>query len=350
MKEDISDKQLLAAYSEAAARDIATKPNPDKAWENIQKRIAKGEMELEEPRSRLHIAIPLWIAAAVAVAFFTFMVLRLPQAEESTNESPLAFVARTTNEHVIVGESASPDQPLDSNAIIRKGIRMSAKEADFRYVKSDDVTSTTVTIPRGKLYKVMLSDSSEVWLNADSRLTFPSHFVGNKREVILEGEAYFKVVRNVNAPFIVRCGNIETHVLGTEFNIRNYNNTPEVALVTGKVSVCLDDGNKVVLSPGEAALVCNNDIQTRTIDTDFYRRWKEGLFYFDNATLLDVVCEIGRWYNIDVEIADAELNDYRLHFAADRNDSLSQIIADLNFLSYLHITKNGKKITIHKKK
>ena len=207
----------------------------------------------------------------------------------------------------------------------------------------------TVIIPRGKLYKITLSDGSEVWLNADSRLTFPSHFVGDKRMVSLEGEAYFKVAKDPRHPFIVKCGEIETMVLGTEFNIRSYNNQPEVALISGSVAVKDSRDHTFTLTPGQAVTLFDEGFQAREIDTEYYKKWREGMFYFEEASLLEVMCEIGRWYNVNINIVDPELNDYKLHFAADREESISQIIQYLACLSYLDISKKGNLITIRKK-
>ena len=167
--------------------------------------------------------------------------------------------------------------------------------------------------------------------------------------VSLEGEAYFKVAKDPRHPFIVKCGEIETMVLGTEFNIRSYNNQPEVALISGSVAVKDSRDHTFTLTPGQTVTLFDEGFQAREIDTEYYKKWREGMFYFEEASLLEVMCEIGRWYNVNINIVDPELNDYKLHFAADREESISQIIQYLACLSYLDISKKGNLITIRKK-
>src|SRR5699024_158019 len=105
----------------------------------------------------------------------------------------------------------------------------------------------TLATPRGGEYSLILPDGTKVWLNADSRLVYPSFFTGNTRNVQLEGEAYFDVKRDAGRPFIVRLPSSrleegersEIKVLGTEFNVQAYKDEPNITttLVKGKVQI-----------------------------------------------------------------------------------------------------------------
>ena len=181
----------------------------------------------------------------------------------------------------------------------------------------------------------MLSDGTVVLLNADSKITFPTRFTGNKRTVKLVGEAYFKVSKNKHRPFIVETGNLYTKVLGTEFNLKAYPHSD--------VNVTLIKGSVAVNAEGK-------DIEVTTVDTEGYIQWKDGYFYFDNVPLIDVVRDLGRWYNVNIEIRNNSLMSYRLHFIASRKASIKEFVDNLNEFNYLHVVHKDNKLIIDRKK
>lgn len=101
----------------------------------------------------------------------------------------------------------------------------------------------TLFIPRGGEYQITLADGTKVWMNSDSKLIFPVRFPGNKREVILEGEAYFEVAHDTTRPFYVKACGIDIRATGTAFNVMAYGNEPEckVTLVEGGVNIEKND-------------------------------------------------------------------------------------------------------------
>lgn len=367
-----TDRQLLAGYSEVAARRFAPEPDEAKAWERIQRRI--GNKTEEEPKPRPYIYIIRWSAVAAAVVALVIMMFAWPKADDSFDR-PIAdnaphiadngnlVACQTTNQpsDVIITSDASgffsshkEEQPVRKVITMGKAT-VGPSSADFSTSSTgtssnDDVERMTITIPRGKLYTLTLSDGTQVWLNADSRLQFPSRFIGNERVVRLYGEAYFKVAHNASCPFIVEAGGLRTKVLGTEFNMRAYGHeAPKVALVHGSVQVDNAKGRSVVLSPGQAVTDVEGSMSVEKVDTEYYTQWKEGMFYFEQASLVDIMREIGRWYNVGIEIADKELATYTLHFVASHDDTVEQIVDDLNFFSYLNVMKKGEKLIISKK-
>lgn len=360
--ENVIDCELLAGYREAAFRERGRKPNHRNAWERLGRRAFGKNHRNREPRIKPARTVA-WTAAAVIIVLLAIMPLLGGIGKSSLR--PLAFHQKTAEKKTVVAsraKSAAEDVIIWSDGKPTKAKDMATltpdeaiteNEADFSKASVSDInTSKTVLIPRGKLYKVTLSDGTEVWLNADSRLSFPVHFSGDKRQVELRGEAYFKVTKDANHPFVVKSGKVSTTVLGTEFNFRAYaGETPEVALIKGAVVV--DDvavGKRVRLTPGQAAMVGKDGIAVSHINTDYYTQWKEGLFYFDDSSLLDVMKELGRWYNVSIEIEDQSLAQYNIHFIAGRDESLDQIVSDLNFFSYLSVSKKTDKLIISRKK
>lgn len=207
--------------------------------------------------------------------------------------------------------------------------------------------SLTIMIPKGNTYRVNLADGTRVYLNADSRLTFPTSFVGPNRTVELDGEAYFDVAHDARHPFVVRTEKMETKVLGTEFYIKaNVDEPQEVTLISGKVEVCTPRQH-TTLTPGQQSRTDGDGLQTVIhTDVDHYTYWRDGFLYYDNVDMLQVMCEIGRNYNCDVEFRDPSLLHYKIHFVAERSTDIDGIVQMLNQMERISIIKKGHKLIV----
>lgn len=210
------------------------------------------------------------------------------------------------------------------------------------------VRTRKLSTPRGMDFKVILPDSSEVWLNAESTIEFPVAFQQGERRVLLHGEAYFKVARNEQVPFVVQTDRMKVSVLGTEFNLRAYDTSASsVALVKGSVQVSSDQG-QVLLAPGqEAQCTSEGTVQVHDIDPYGVTQWVEGLFYFDETPLVEVLKELGRWYNFGVVFHRRDLMEMRMHFSASRTDDIDTAIRNLNRLRKVRITIEEENIVVY---
>lgn len=156
----------------------------------------------------------------------------------------------------------------------------------------------TVRVPRGSEYRLILSDGTKVWLNAESQLIYPVRFTGENREVIMKGEACFEVAKKEKQPFVVKVDEIEVLVTGTLFNVEAYPETKEVkmTLVEGRVEVKTEE-HRQLLSPDEQALVDKQEgqIRVRKVVAEEYIGWSRGRFRFTRTrheevmTMLDAL-------------------------------------------------------------
>ncbi|ETZ20984.1 FecR family protein [Pedobacter sp. V48] len=156
----------------------------------------------------------------------------------------------------------------------------------------------------GQRVQVRLSDSSIVYLAGGSTLRYPSRFVGNTREIILHGEAFFEVAKNPKKPFIIHTGEIRTLVVGTSFRINAFKNKPFlVEVASGKVRIAHEQGNHetplAVLIPGQSLSWKNNQAILGQINADDVSEWKNGRLVFNKATLREMATVFERWYNVD---------------------------------------------------
>lgn len=222
--------------------------------------------------------------------------------------------------------------------------------AKLEYTESiEKVETHLLSTPRGKTFEVVLGDGSKIWLNADSRLEYPSCFVGDRRVVKLYGEAYFQISKDEKRPFIVETDGLQTIVLGTEFNVRNYKKeNSHVTLIEGSVKVN-NTANEysVVLSPGENARVMEDgSLGVQKVDVDTYIYWRDGYFYFDNRTLAEIMQDIGRWYNVNVVFDDARVMDYKLRYFCKRDEGIEKAVERLQYLKKAQVSLEGNTVYI----
>lgn len=221
---------------------------------------------------------------------------------------------------------------------------------DLKYASSQrEVEIHTLSTPRGKDFKLELADGTVVWMNSESKIEYPTVFTGKERIVKLSGEAYFKVAKNKQHPFIVITGNLRTRVLGTEFNVRNYKDMDaHVTLVEGSVEVKGSSAKKYTrIRPGQdAAIQPNGTVQVKEVDLDVYTYWKDGFFYFDDVSLKEIMEKLGRWYNVNVVFKNENILNYRLHFLCERNEGIENAIRLFNKMNNISVTLENQTIYV----
>lgn len=205
----------------------------------------------------------------------------------------------------------------------------------------------TLSIPRGCQYRLVLSDGTRVWLNAESSLRFPAGFASGNRVVELRGEGYFEVAKEQERPFRVKsrtpAGEEQVvEVLGTEFTINGYDAPLKTTLVEGSVRV-EGAGRRVVLRPGEQA-VAGKELKVVKADLQKEVAWKEGLFVFRDATIQEIAGQITRWYDVEVEYRGSV--PYHFNATIEREAPLSRLLTVLEATRRVHFTLDGKKLII----
>ena len=217
--------------------------------------------------------------------------------------------------------------------------------------KTDSVTESVeynrLVIPRGGEYKIVLADGSQVWINSQSVLEFPACFVGKERRVRLQGEAYFEVSKNVERPFIVDMGNKEIRVLGTSFNVNDYDGKFVTTLVSGKVQVFVNDKDYVLTSSMQVR-VEGDDVFVEEVDVREFTAWKDGLFVFKKQKLREVMDILSRWYDVDVFYQNLELQNLHFTGTIQRHSEISGILKFLEKTDIVKFTLNGKTLIVSK--
>jgi len=185
---------------------------------------------------------------------------------------------------------------------------------------------------------VILPDGSKVWLNSGSKLKYGQDFNRDGRKVYLKGEAFFEVEANKSKPFDVVTGPYTVRAVGTEFNVFSYDDDEfETSLEEGTTQVFLSGSNdkdepKLKMNPGQRAVFDEQKEKLILSETDVSRfsTWRNGKLSFKNSPMREVVVKMERWFNVDIELKDPRLLNYR-YTAIFENETVRQALEMLSF-------------------
>ena len=354
---------LLAANDEAveiymqlsAMKHVVGTPEPlagatlhmPKAEDDGEARGADHMEEAKEDESGTALVVKsirswMWPVLAAAAALLALFVITQPRHTEANEGQDLLLAYEHTEKPDGIILKTTTTQPIDitkkKNRLTRARLIKNKEQlvldyqtpAGTNYSINHTVQADTIEVPCGKDFKLILADGTEVWLYADSRLIYPAQFVGDERRVFLDGEAYFRVAKDSEHPFIVSTDRMEARVLGTELNVNSRKN--HVALITGSVEVSTGNtSHRQLLAPGQSASLADGGrLIVECENMESYVYWRNGYIYFDDATLTEIAQQLGRWFNVDVEVKNAQKQHLRLHFLYKRSDSMKRVVSILN--------------------
>lgn len=244
------------------------------------------------------------------------------------------------------------DRKYEKDNVVSNGKELVCKNANN---KRTEIAYNYLVIPRGGQFKLKLSDGTDVWLNSETKLKFPVAFVeGKLREVeLIYGEAFFVVspsTKHKGSKFKVQNKDQEIEVLGTEFNIKAYQNEANIytTLVEGKVTVS-NSRTKKYLQPNQQSVVNlkSGDIELNSIDAYNEVLWTKGIFSFKGKNLREIMDVMSRWYDVDVFFKNSVLEKVKFNGVLSKNDDIKEILTIIkktNFINDYEI--KDRKITI----
>ncbi|MCK5169001.1 MAG: FecR domain-containing protein [Bacteroidales bacterium] len=199
------------------------------------------------------------------------------------------------------------------------------------FFQDKNIAYNEITALKGQIKNILLPDGSLVFLNSDTRLKYGSNFGTKKREVFLEGEAFFDVTHDSHKPFFIHTSENTVKVLGTAFNVSAYpdENIHQISLERGKISISHDKGKSAMLNANQTYLLLCNKNQSKIFKTknvEMYSSWKDGKIIFRNQRFADITRKLERSHNIGINIQNTKIEDLRYTGEFNINDDIRKIL------------------------
>jgi transmembrane sensor len=243
------------------------------------------------------------------------------------------------------------------------------------YTPQASGTASEVFTRNGSRTNLVLPDSTQVWLNAGSRITYDKNYGVTTREVTLTGEAFFDVARNAGRPFVIHTARIDIKVLGTRFNVKSYpsDRTTEATLIRGSIEISIKDRptEKIILKPNEKLVVANDDSTlhrnnftrpgiaaneslvmirkpTYEINTGavIETSWVENKLIFQDEAFKDLARQMERWYGVSFRFTNPRQEEWR--FTGNfQKETIQQALDALKLTEAFNYTIQENQITIY---
>lgn len=312
--------------------------NQDDCWIQINKRVRKRKVR--------RISISILGAAAILTLLFT-----LPQIFNNNIDKDEIIISRNINRPILITNSGN-------KFLLAKGLKnkLSIDDANFKYnnklihtdtTKSEKISYNTLIVPYGSEFKLTLPDKTIVWLNAGSKIEYPTKFIGKQRRIKLSGEGYLEVSKNKKKPFIVDCEKFSVKVLGTKFNICTYpeDDVSQITLSEGSIAVDIDN-ESLLLAPNQQLSLENSEVTIKNVCASNYCCWKGADFYFNDEKLETIMKKLSRWYNVEVFYQNKDIKNKYLKGSIPKYESLEDILKLIKKVHHIEFKINKNSVIL----
>lgn len=299
---------------------------------SLEKKINK-----REKRNPKRVVLSISAVAAVIVVFIISLPFFL---NKNADQSDIATFAQSLLPDD--NDLYSSDVKLilsESNTVV-----LNNKESSIEYkadaIKADDnlipkeETSpyNQLIIPYGKRSTITFSDGTKAWVNAGSKLAYPTEFGKAIREIYVDGEIYIEVAEDEKRPFVIKTEQMDIQVLGTKFNVSAYkaDMIKSVVLLSGSVSISSDINRKeIILNPNQMYSALENTCSVESVDANVYILWTQGLYQFESEELGNILTRLERYYGVKIN-CDAIVTELKCSGKLDLKDDLNKLLDELS--------------------
>lgn len=342
LNQDKKNLEIEARIRKYYQQDSTLEVNDDEV-ENCWKEFKRNNFNKRRTILRITASVAS-VAAAVALLFISLNIL--PNEENIAIESEISESKPSKN----ITESKITD-----NIILKtengKEYIINEKDIDFTKPSNNTAHQTkyqTIYVPKGKSFKIVLSDSSIVYLNNHTEFTYPVNFADNEeRKVTLRGEAYFEVTKDTKNQFIVETMGIDIKVYGTKFNVNtNKYGIIETVLVEGSIAVQPDGSTENMVKPNQMLTytTATNEIKLNNVDINNYISWMSGIYRFNRQSLKDIMAALSLWYDVEVIYEDDKIKELECICNIPRYTSIDEVLDILQKCGNIGYNINGSKI------
>ena len=296
------------------------------------------------------------VAAVLLIAIVSGLYIHL-----HSNKSQLGLLENNT----IVGQTLSEEEVyiisgeyktnLTNNSELNlthdENVVITNNEKSKQELKLASASINKLVVPYGKRSNIILADGTRVFLNSGTQVDFPTKFIGDTREITVNGEVYIEVEEDTSKPFIVHTSSMDIQVYGTSFNVTAYDDdlTKTIVLVEGSVGVKAE-GKETRLKPCRKLEIRDGEIKEQTVDVSEYISWTKGVMEFNETPVSEILKKVGRYYNVEFENSpDISLNDKTYSGKLFLSNNLDSVMVSISLLSSTKYNREDNIIQISKK-
>lgn len=344
-------KQHLSEEEIKKNLELLNKIDKEKGWKQIKDEISPhGKVKTKK---RLTISTFYKVAAVVVLLISLAYITNNGLMNDTLLKVEQVNIPAGTDKAILTLEDGV-DVVLEKGKAFKTGTVHGNGER-LQYSRTNNNAKTAfnyLTIPRGGQYQVILSDSTIVWLNANTKLKYPVNFVeGEPRNVeLVYGEAYFEVspsTKHQGSIFKVVTKLQEVEVIGTEFNIKAYNDENQIytTLFEGYVNILVDE-KKHQLQPGEQSIlnIDTKDVTKQNVNVDYDISWVRGYFNFKDKPLEDIMKVLSRWYDVDISFESHDLEKIKFSGLLNRKQNMEDILNGIKNTKFINAYEIKNKI------
>ena len=358
---NIEENEILIARKIYSFIHNSSDSLTDTEKEQTKNQIRTSVRRLSMKRYHLiwSVAATILLAAIVTYVGY-FWINSKPEIVNFAQTQPQIKAENNTRIILQNGEEVQIDKTQSQIRYDAKGENILIDSEQKVVQKTGDTKEVfnTVIVPYGKRTQITLAEGTKVWLNSGSKLVYPAVFVGNKREVYIEGEAVFDVVYQKEKPFVVSTKDFDIKVLGTVFNICAYadDQYSSAVLEQGKIELICGGSSilfreKLEILPGTMAVFDRKQktIEQKPVNTQKYLSWRAGYLIFNSEKLENILRKLGRYYNIEMVVNDNNLKNETFSGYLEMKNTPEEVLMVINETTLFSFTTEQGKMIINPK-
>lgn len=339
------DNEMKQFISLVKKHERVTEKDIQDSWENVEKLSSVDSMVKRKKKTLRYLITCISVAASIAILFVISSHYHEVQDDSSfltELEKNVAPIDSLNQIYLVLSENHQIE--LDNEAVVnynKEGsITVNNQSSEVKENLGTNRSNLNhIIVPKGKRTHITLSDGTKMYVNAASRVIYPSVFNSDKREIAVEGEVFLEVAHNPEVPFIVKTKRLDVTVLGTVFNVTAYEeNDISVILVNGRVEVNSTANEKMLLKPSQMANLKSGIMIKEDVDVTKYICWKDNIMLLEKDNVSKVLDNLSRYYGVPVWY-DKHIADRKLSGKLDLCESIDQVIDIIKVSASLNVEK-----------
>lgn len=323
--------ERMRSYYSSGVDDTITEAEVEKCWSELKRK--------KFGKHRLAVKLTVTVAAAIAILFLSITIF-----DEETSLPPMNTVAVEKQKEIKEALLSSTNIILTTESG-KQYVINAEKELNLIADTMIAEEQRTIYVPKGKNFKLTLSDGTIVHLNNHTTFTYPTRFISSDlRKVTLKGEAYFEVTSDTDRRFIVEAEGVEVKVYGTKFNVNTFEKgVVKTVLTEGSVAV-----NENRLTPNHKLTynTSTNRVVIEKVDVNNYTSWVSGIYRFNRQPLQEIISSLALWYDLEVVYEDENVKNLEYICNIPRYNTIDEVLEILEKCGNIGYRKDGRKLFI----